>query len=225
MEKYQEVGERIELFISRYELTAASFAERVGIKPSAVTHFINKRNKPSFDVISAILRAYPRLNPDWLILGQGAIWRDSEGFGASVPLRDENQAVDQQKSSINQKPGGGHPVVSHGNPQGKAGGDSKASLCSEGKDASLPFREELPDTASRGSSQDKFNGEDQVLRSEIALNAPSNITKVNSTSAHGEMHGDYKCNGNCSFSSYAGDLLLLHADGTYTRFKQRVEEV
>ncbi len=37
------------------------------------------RNNPSLEVMKKILQKYPRLNPEWLILGEGDMWRTEPG--------------------------------------------------------------------------------------------------------------------------------------------------
>jgi hypothetical protein len=48
----------------------------IGTQPSVVSHILNDRNKPSLEVAQKILNAFPAINPDWLILGAGAMYRE-----------------------------------------------------------------------------------------------------------------------------------------------------
>lgn len=66
-----DVADRIQWILQEFKLTASEFAERVGIQASAVTHFLNRRNAPSYLVTCAILRAFPTLEAEWFMLGTG----------------------------------------------------------------------------------------------------------------------------------------------------------
>lgn len=73
-----DVAQRIATLIESLGMKTADFADKVGIQKSAVSHLIGGRNKPSFEVIGSMLQAFPELNPDWLILGKGDMWRKVE---------------------------------------------------------------------------------------------------------------------------------------------------
>ncbi|MCD7969194.1 MAG: helix-turn-helix domain-containing protein [Alistipes sp.] len=68
---------RLQLLLQEMGLTPARFAEAIGIQPSAVSHLLSGRNKPSFDLLSKILVRFPTVNPRWLILGEEPIFTGS----------------------------------------------------------------------------------------------------------------------------------------------------
>ena len=57
------------------QLTASKLAELLGIQPSGISHILGGRNKPSFDLVQKILRRFPQINPDWLLLDRGEMYR------------------------------------------------------------------------------------------------------------------------------------------------------
>jgi transcriptional regulator with XRE-family HTH domain len=67
---------RIAEIIEKENLTSARFANQIGIQPSAVSHILSGRNNPSLDVAQKILNTYRTINPDWLILGVGTMYRE-----------------------------------------------------------------------------------------------------------------------------------------------------
>ncbi len=80
-------------------LTTTRFAEILEIQPSAVSHLVSGRNKPGFDLLQKILRRFPRLNPDWLLLDSEEPYRqdqDDEGDseGSPTPYPDVEPRVD-----------------------------------------------------------------------------------------------------------------------------------
>ena len=76
--------ERLKLFLAMEGLSPSQFADKLGIQRSGVSHLLSGRNKPSFEFINKMLVAYPKLNPDWLIMGTGKAYRDL-GQGKSTP--------------------------------------------------------------------------------------------------------------------------------------------
>lgn len=67
--------EKIRLLLEKEKLTPKEFATKISIQPSAVSHFLSGRNKPSIDVIGKILKSFPNINPDWLLLDSDIIYR------------------------------------------------------------------------------------------------------------------------------------------------------
>ncbi len=79
-------------------LTSSRLAELLGIQPSGISHILKGRNNPSLDFIQKILRRFPRINPDWLILGEGEMYRDSvesvPDAQAAAPVANENRGAE-----------------------------------------------------------------------------------------------------------------------------------
>ena len=60
------------------QLTASKLAELLDIQPSGISHILSGRNKPSFDLVQKILRRFPRINPDWLLLDKDEMYRPTD---------------------------------------------------------------------------------------------------------------------------------------------------
>lgn len=56
-------------------LTSSRLAEMLEVQPSGISHILSGRNKPGFDFLQKILRRFPQINPDWLLLDSGAMYR------------------------------------------------------------------------------------------------------------------------------------------------------
>lgn len=69
------MGEKLEFLIKQKGLTTTSFARMLDVQPSGISHIISGRNKPSFDLVVKILKLFPDLNPDWLLLDDEQIYR------------------------------------------------------------------------------------------------------------------------------------------------------
>lgn len=63
--------ERLKQIMEALNLTAAEFAEKVGVQASSVSHIINGRNNPSSSFMEKLLNAFPELNARWFMLGAG----------------------------------------------------------------------------------------------------------------------------------------------------------
>jgi len=86
--------QRLQLFLQMEQLSQSQFADKIGIQRSGVTHLLSGRNKPSFDFITRILRAYPTLNAEWLILGKGKPYKDAS---TAAP---ETVAAEPEEASV-----------------------------------------------------------------------------------------------------------------------------
>ncbi len=68
--------EKILRLMKSESLTSSRLAEILEVQPSGISHILSGRNKPSFDMIQKILRRFPRINPDWLLLDSEKMYRD-----------------------------------------------------------------------------------------------------------------------------------------------------
>jgi transcriptional regulator with XRE-family HTH domain len=62
---------RLEFIMEHYGLSASSFADKVGVQRSSISHLLSGRNKPSLDFVMKVLDIYPELNLYWLLNGSG----------------------------------------------------------------------------------------------------------------------------------------------------------
>ena len=68
---------RINLILRAKNLTARQFAEEIGIQPSGMSHIMSGRNNPSLDFVSKVIRRYPEIDANWLLLGRGEMYASS----------------------------------------------------------------------------------------------------------------------------------------------------
>ena len=61
---------RIEEVRKNHQLTAASFATKIGVQRSAISHILSGRNKPSLEFLMKIHHSFEEVNLEWLILGK-----------------------------------------------------------------------------------------------------------------------------------------------------------
>jgi len=73
-----QIDKRLRLLLENERLTSSQFAKIVGYRPSSISHILSGRNKPGFDFIQEILKKFNNINPEWLLLGRGEMYRTSD---------------------------------------------------------------------------------------------------------------------------------------------------
>ncbi|HOK37448.1 MAG TPA: helix-turn-helix transcriptional regulator [Bacteroidales bacterium] len=68
--------DRIAKIIKSRGLTSAKFAEEIGVQASGISHILSGRNNPSTDLILKILKRFPDISTDWLLLGEGSMYKN-----------------------------------------------------------------------------------------------------------------------------------------------------
>lgn len=77
-----------------YDLSAASFADKIDVGRSSISHLLSGRNKPSLDFVMKIVKAFPEVELYWLLNGKG-----------TFPKKDQS-AIKEEKTTPPQKPAG-----------------------------------------------------------------------------------------------------------------------
>lgn len=76
--------QRIEKLLQSEGITAREFAQHIGISAGTLSNILGGRNKPSLEVMQAILNVYRHVSTDWLILDAGPMYRGERDAGASA---------------------------------------------------------------------------------------------------------------------------------------------
>lgn len=79
-------------------LKSSQLAEMLEVNPAGISHLLAGRNKPGFDLLQKILRRFPQISPDWLMLDEGPMYREQQN------------TEHQQKASVS---GSGDPKHAH----------------------------------------------------------------------------------------------------------------
>ncbi|MBU2938642.1 helix-turn-helix domain-containing protein [Lacinutrix sp. C3R15] len=64
-------SKRLQKIIDYYGESASSFAEKVGVQRSTISHILSGRNKPSLDFVMKVLSHFPEVELYWLMNGKG----------------------------------------------------------------------------------------------------------------------------------------------------------
>lgn len=67
----QDFAKRLQKVIEFYGESASSFAEKIGVQRSSISHILSGRNKPSLDFVMKVLSSYPDVELYWLMNGKG----------------------------------------------------------------------------------------------------------------------------------------------------------
>ncbi len=70
-------------------ITARQFAEEIGIQPSGMSHIMSGRNNPSLDFVSKVIRRYPEIDANWLLLGKGEMYTSAAPQPSPTLFSDE----------------------------------------------------------------------------------------------------------------------------------------
>lgn len=81
--------DRIHKLLLEEKMTAAKFAEEIGIQASSISHFLSGRNKPSTDIIVKILNRFRGINAEWLLTGRGNMYKDDNSTTANSIISDK----------------------------------------------------------------------------------------------------------------------------------------
>lgn len=103
---------RIQKLMELEQLNPASFAKAIQVNPSAISHILNDRNKPSTDIIVKILNTFRSIDSNWLVLGVGSMYRN-ESMSSSpttTSLFDSNSHLETNIVRTEPNPPYGTPV-------------------------------------------------------------------------------------------------------------------
>ena len=79
-------------------MNAKQFCQEVGISPGTLSNITGGRNKPSLDVMQAILRRFRAISCDWLIMGVGTMYvSGARDEGTQSLFEVENETTEMPK--------------------------------------------------------------------------------------------------------------------------------
>ncbi len=84
MVNIEDFIKRLEIILDYYSLNASSFADKIGVQRSSLSHLLSGRNKPSLDFILKILEVFPDVDLYWILNGKGTFPKKSEQFDKTV---------------------------------------------------------------------------------------------------------------------------------------------
>jgi transcriptional regulator with XRE-family HTH domain len=90
----QNERERLKAVMDSEGMNAKQFAMEVGISAGTLSNILSGRNRPSLDVMQAVLYRFRQVRSDWLILGSGSMHYGQ----ADRPQQAQDEALAQEES-------------------------------------------------------------------------------------------------------------------------------
>ena len=69
---------RLEQFLAAENISQSQLADTLGVARASISHILAGRNKPGYEFVTNLMRCYPALNIEWLMLGKGKMYKSSE---------------------------------------------------------------------------------------------------------------------------------------------------
>lgn len=93
------MNRRLQQFLDAENISQAQFAAMIHVSPASIAHILAGRNRPGFDFIQNTMKAFPNLNIEWLITGQGKIYKTANNtVAAPTPLPENPSGANVQDS-------------------------------------------------------------------------------------------------------------------------------
>ena len=89
------INERIELIIKELGFNKNSFSKQIGLTSNTVLQNIlgGRKNKPSYDVLSKILLTFDSIDANWLITGEGDMYKTTFNSTVNIEKANVNNAL------------------------------------------------------------------------------------------------------------------------------------
>tara|TARA_R100001369_G_scaffold20091_1_gene36776 strand:- start:280836 stop:281258 length:423 start_codon:yes stop_codon:yes gene_type:complete len=82
-----EFSKRLQIILDYYDISAATFADKIQVGRSSISHILSGRNKPSLDFVLKIVENYREVELYWLLNGKGSFPK-SEQTSTLLPAKD-----------------------------------------------------------------------------------------------------------------------------------------
>ena len=71
------MDKRLQQFLDAESISQAQLADTLGVARASISHILSGRNRPGFDFLEAMAVHYPGISMDWLLTGNGRMYKDS----------------------------------------------------------------------------------------------------------------------------------------------------
>ncbi len=92
---------RLEYLLDYYSLNASSFADKIGVQRSSLSHLLSGRNKPSLDFIMKITEAFPEVNLYWILNNKGQFLKSDFEKTPYTPFKNESVISSEKNEIVN----------------------------------------------------------------------------------------------------------------------------
>ncbi len=95
------MNERLRKLLASEQLSSSAFADIIGVQRSSISHLLAGRNKPSYDFLIKTLEAFPGLRADWLLLGEGSMYKEDFNPSGTVLSGGKSENKTEEKDDGN----------------------------------------------------------------------------------------------------------------------------
>ncbi|WP_406683915.1 helix-turn-helix domain-containing protein [Seonamhaeicola sp. MEBiC1930] len=99
-----EFAKRLKKVMEHHSESASSFAEKIEVQRSSISHILSGRNKPSLEFVLKVLSSYPEVELYWLLNGKGSFPSTQNNVEAKNEIEEvvsEHEKALKAKSEIN----------------------------------------------------------------------------------------------------------------------------
>ncbi|GAB3960025.1 hypothetical protein GCM10028805_57190 [Spirosoma harenae] len=95
---------RLQQLIDTLNISVLEFARQLGERRGEkVYHILHGRLKPRFDTLEKILVAYPQINADWLLRGEGMMFKVLDSPSAAITTEERLRNVEYLLFQLNER--------------------------------------------------------------------------------------------------------------------------
>ena len=91
-----EIKERFLEILSRNRISQQEMAERIGVDASTISYFCKGKRKPGFDILERIAVAFPNVDLNWLITGNGSELNISDNSTNALQISNSHESLNGQ---------------------------------------------------------------------------------------------------------------------------------
>lgn len=84
---------RVKELLEHEKMSVNSFSKAVGMNQVTVNNYIIGNRKLSFELIDAMLTAFPTLSAEWLLRGIGQMYKEDDKISAPVVCGDKDALI------------------------------------------------------------------------------------------------------------------------------------
>lgn len=92
-----DIGQRISELMFRLKINQRGLGEKIGVSHTTVRNVVNNITKPRYEFLESVLNAYPNINKDWLISGNGAMFIDTKAEENNDALKESSYLMEAVK--------------------------------------------------------------------------------------------------------------------------------
>lgn len=96
----KDFGKRLGKIMDYFDLSAASFADKIEVGRSSISHILSGRNKPSLDFVMKVIKTFPEVELYWLLNGKGSFPKNT----TSLPQKENSEVGSTDDNQENASP-------------------------------------------------------------------------------------------------------------------------